>query len=411
MVNWLATIAVIVLTTLAASMLFGLQFFGLTAILWGMLFAWVVHKARIFKIFPVNAKTANWIGVLLVGALFFMGGLAVLSPMLTPSAVMASLGGVTGISPAPAEARATLEGCRALATDELRGKTSSVTFNGYDLESDSPYAATAAATINVYRNGYHVNQTTTGGLSLSNIVVGDAINIYGNDSTYYVQPVEGRCMLQQADTIDVKLHMIATQYNLQVVCYDDTGATELSGPTASNQEDYDIVLGSDESKLFYCKYGVNSTNQALNLGGIAFITLNDIKECYPATGQGFTLQRVPKFLDATVYLTSTDSNTTNTTGGYEALYVLDTPVMLHEWDTVKYRFVIKAGSTNPATSNEPSQSDVCIMQFLDKSWSRGSDGNSNYDLYQHSYDEANVGFIEPFTRPGYKYSGVRIEGI
>ena len=125
---------------------------------------------------------------------------------------------------------------------------------------------------------------------------------------------------------------------------------------------------------------------------------------------------MPDFLDLALTPHNLNENATggggeNVTTGFGDLWVLANPIMLHEWDEVKYKFSITAGGTDPAANEDPSSSDVAIICFLDGTWARASDGTIKYGIYQQDENEANVGATEGTSQPMTSGACVQIEGI
>jgi hypothetical protein len=269
-----------------------------------------------------------------------------------------------------------------------------------------------------------VTATGNGG-TLSGSSVGDVITIYedGTNRTCYIEP-KTVCIDAQSMTVTLDAWRTASDSkystsDAQITCYDNTGAAACSTGTNTSEEDWDITLGASQIDSFYLKLAENAANRAIRLGGIAMYDDGQIEKCYPKDGQGFTSVAVPTFLSgATLYLsngTVTGLGTANQTrSGWEKLYKLSTPVLLNQWDSMKYQFIIDATTTDPATRlsmEGAGTSDVCGFVFLDTAYALDSNSVPQMDFYQHDIAEANIGINENVSMPvGGDFSGT-IEGI
>jgi len=331
-----------------------------------------------------------------------------------------SLWGTGTVAPVPGTIQAPQSGAACPVSAELYGKTATVTLNAYDQESDTPYSGTVGATAYVYNNGHMIATRSTKSAAItSGIAVGDLVSVYGGNSSstisaghYYLDPVIGVCVDKQEMPIEIDAHLRASPDDMQITCYDSDG-NACSGGTNASQEDYDITLGANEQESFELKFKTNKQNVAFNVFGLATLTVGDIDKCYPNSGQGFTEQIVADALDVIITTDNGDGvdGTQNVTTGWDNVWTLATPNMLSEWESVKWEFIIEAGSTDPANSQTPQTSDICAVVFLDAQYHRGSDGKMYLDYYVHNEDEGMAGIRENITRPLGKQTGTIIEGI
>jgi len=323
---------------------------------------------------------------------------------------------ITPVTTAPATTTITLSSCQQSVSPDILGSASTVYANAYNLESNTPYSASVDTHWYIIKSDGTVQSFgDSTAATASGFSVGDVISIRGGNSTagYYLEPKDNICLTGQSFPLNMEAHATATGQQVDIIGYDSTSATALSGGTNASQEDYDITLGADQSDIFYLRLRVNTTNVAFQLSGLATISANDISEVKPASGQGFSKSVVPKFLDTPITLDDSVGGqaSTNITGGFEDLYVLSNPVMLHEWDEVKYKFEITAGATDPANNEDPSASDVAVVCFFDGSWARAGDGSIQYGIYQQDDNEANIGSVEEPSVPMATGACVQIEGI
>ena len=391
-------------------------FFGVSGIVPALLITAAITGVgswmKWFNPFKLNARGAQTVFVIgLIGTGLFAGWFSAFG--LTPDSF--GLGpaapAMQPLVPFAPTAPATMDACKAGISEYLVGKKATVTFNAFDAEAANPYSAAVDSTIFIVKNGDVVTSADTTAYDMATYSVGDVISVYGKASsgaTYYVDDKTDICITSEAFPIDLKARAIVAIANLQVTCYDDTGSASCSGGTNTSQEDYDITLGASEETTFFARVKVNAANKAHSLMGLAVLTTNDIDTVKP-TGSEWTAVTVPDYLN--VQVSPDGSLGENITGGYEKAWVLSAPVMLHQWDWVKYQFKIESGSTDPATATTFQGSDNAIVCFLDGGRTRGDDGKLYFDIKTHTDTEANVGLVENFTYPVSGDSCMAIEGI
>jgi hypothetical protein len=370
--------------------IFLLEAFGIRLLPWKLKKTWI-YAIAILCIGYV-AITAGWLAKL--GIPGFM----------VPGAVTPTAPAVSGLS------------CAESISPEIRGTTATLDVNAWDLESDTPYStAVDANPTYVYKNGnsggdYVTSITDTSGATVSGYSVGDIAYLYPTGTTYYGEALEGVCVDTQRKSVSLNVHKIATETDMQITGYDDTGTTTLTSGT-SGQEDYEISMGASEKKTFYIKLKMNAANEAFNLGGIAVRLLNDAK-ALRLIESGFDKVATPTFLDnVNIAINDSPSYSVNITGGYDFVWKKTTPQLLKEWDSVKYQFEVESSTTDPTADDtvSPTSADLVILQFVDAQWARGEDGRVYLDFYQHDANEGNVGMSETVTSPLGKTTGTIIE--
>jgi hypothetical protein len=361
---------------------------------------------KLSVIFPLDKNKSLWAGIILLVAGLFFGwysGVPVLGDIQNffKGKVGATAGGV--ITPTT---------CADSVSPEIRGTSSTLTFNAYNLEASDPYSSAVDTTVWVYKNGVGAtnfvgSSTDTTAYDFSGFTVGDVAYVYGGGSSYYVEKLENVCVDAQRKNINLNAHAIQTQANMQITGYDDTGSTTLTTGT-TGEENYEISLGANEQKTFYIQLKNNGADAEYDVCGIAVRVTNDVQDCYPV---GYTSGHLAKYLDTTP-ITINQTGALNLTGGYDKVYTFD-PIKLHEWESKKFQFVIKASTTDPTASDGASyaNADLCIIQFVDCSYGRANDGTIYYDYYTHDESETNVGANEIVFNPYSLHTGVIIEAI
>lgn len=404
--------AIFLISLWVLSFAFGLEMFASATMIIGAIVVVVLHIMKVIKIDFLSKGNKGMyalVGLVVVG--FFMGafaGIPFLEGILTPAAF-------TGSTTQPVGTM-TATSCAAGLSDEVRGQAATVYLEGYDQESNTPYSSNGIGNVNYYyqivdNNGNEgAIKTSKGGETISNVAGGNVVRLWekaDNQSTYYMDPVEV-CVDQLKKTIEVDIHAPAAQSNMQVTGYDKTGSAALSAGTKSGQEDYDITIGANGEEPFYLEFTTNAANKAFRLGAVAIRTDNDIDDVTPQDGV-WTETIVADFLDCKI---ANDTAGTYNVTGYEKVYELNTPIMMSEWDDVKYKFTFEAGTTDPTTQNAKwSDDDHAIICFLDVGWSRSDDGRMNLGYYQDTTSQPDVGVAEDYVYPVGKTTCTVIEGI
>lgn len=403
---------------------------GLTLIAFVLALLWLGKglKLKFASSMPGNEKQSAWIAGILLVSLFAFGAFSIFG--LDISTVTATIGipvgpiapATIGITVPPAAA---LDACSESVSEELRGKTSTVTYSGIDAEAQSSAEVNFPVRAYNSKGALLVNNVGSTAASVAT-TVGQVITTYGGNSTgtgngYYMDGPVVECIDAQADVISITGHKWATEANLQTTCFKDDGVTELDSPTGTyppDQKDYAIDVGSDEDYNYFCRMKVNGAKQSYQLCGVAIKpyegtanTLDDVK----MQESGWSIAAVPRYLRGSISLNST-ARTDNITGGYDKLYTFGVgpnAILLSQWQSVKYSYVAEIGPSAPSAvdSASPTASTQVMMIHSDCAWIRGSNGNEFFDLQDHTSTEGNVGLTETTDNPYGKQSGVVIEFI
>jgi hypothetical protein len=294
-----------------------------------------------------------------------------------------------------------------MVSDELRGKTATVTVDAKDMAANAGAGGSSVdvlAYVTNSKNGgvYTLRDTTAG--SLSSYSVGTSITFSGGNGTYYLKP-KTVCIDEQAMPVELDAYAVASVANMEISCYDKTGSAACSAATNNTQEDHTISLGASEENSYFLEVEEATANKAFNLMGIGLASFNDVSEVDligPTSGDTSTWSKalVPEFMSTTSFAEDDASSVGNITGGFDTLYTRnDGPLLLLEFDSAKYKFNIKAGSTDPSATTTWASSDIAIVCFFDAVTSRGKDGGFYEDIHDHGDNEANVGLDENIIRP------------
>ena len=410
---FLSIVAVLVLAWLSVSV------FGVT----GGLFATILAITVIVQIMRLSGFGAEFVsGIPIIGQfnpkmqiyatvigvalLLFIGAITLptsISTMLTgvgvPTAEITP--SIPGIAPTVALASC-IDTAKALNPDNL-GKAATITVNGYDQESNTPYSAAVDINpVSFYRNDNtavnHVLATTdTSAYSLTGLNVGDMIYAYGGSATYYMDPREGVCINVVGFPLELSGHAIAAESDMEAKLYADSGSNnELSSGTAL-EDDYTVALGANDEEDFYYKLKVNSANKAFQLGGIATAKFYNISSV-DVISSNFVKVPTPKYLES-IDISVNETAGTNVSKDY-TLFKRTTPLLLHEWESIEVKVVVETDATNdPIDASGTATANNFAIIAVDSAWSRGDDGTSVLDVYQHDSAESNVGLVETVNSP------------
>lgn len=147
---------------------------------------------------------------------------------------------------------------------------------------------------------------------------------------------------------------------------------------------------------FWLKLKNNVASKAYWFGGWAYALGGDANDL-DMLSDGFTEVSAPDWLNVPIDSDDAGGSGSNRTGGYDGVFKINTPVMLHEWDSVKHNFNVQSTSTDPATSTTFSTQDAVYIGAVDAQYARGDDGKIYLDIYQHNTAESDVGLSEAAT--------------
>lgn len=406
-------IAVLALTFIVAPMLLGPAVGLFTAVIFSVTLLAALQWLFKVPLFPLDKKRSMWVTVIGIGVLFVTGAFAAwgfappagLSFQLdgTPAAQVVTGEGIEGIP-------VTLDTACTGANPSRIGVSSTVTVFCRDRTNNNPNTKTGLCAPRVYVNGVERSATSVAasGFTFTG-PVGASFRIVGGNASSYIIESTG-CITEEVITHDLDVYQAIAETNGAITCYDTTAATALSGGTNSSQEDYDITLAANQDEVFYCKFKSNVADKAYNLFAVATAAFNDIDDltldayhsatcqaghtsCARASTVTFSEAIVPKYLRSlSIAQESTYWGETNISDGtFDHAYELSSPILLEEFDEVKYQFTIEAGSTDPATSNTWTSSDMGFVCFFDAQWDQGSDGVERMSHYTHDSSQTEKG--------------------
>lgn len=422
MVNFLIPAAIAFVILLLAGFTLNLGFLSLASIVLVIFVLAVLQRTGQITIARVNRQVLN---VVIVGAL--LGGLIVGSFNFIPgvedsvSAVMATFTGATIAAPGDGDGIVPigLTDCQAAVADDIRGTSTTLTVNIFDRASDTPSSTKCVSDLLYFKNGQFIDTANVqgGSASISNVAVGDVITLFddGTNSSCYVDTASF-CITSQQLVVSMDGWNATFDEGIDITGFDDTGVTGLSAGTNTSEEDFDITLPATGEDEFHLQVKSGVADSTYNVGGFAILTLNDVQECEPTPGQGFTSIGVPLFLDSTIYLADVGvfegiSTSNETADGWERVWELANPDFLNEFDKIKYQFRIKAGQTDPTTEIGGDNSDICALVVLDRAVALDENSQAVSGLFQQDTNEANIGVIENTSHPLGNLDGVIIELI
>jgi len=367
----------------------------------------------IFKIFPfkLNRKFSMIVLVVLWAYTFWTAGwlTTLMGGFKIPGAVtpVSSISSVSSVTPSS---------CMSSVSDEIRGTAATIDLNAWDLESNTPYSSAVDFSTNcyIYKNGnaatdYVTTSADTSAATLSGYSVGDTIYMYCGGSTYYGEPVEGLCVQTQRFPVAINAHTIVAETDLSTTVFDDTGATALTA--GDGGADYDMTLGAGGEDTIYAKLKVNVANKAYQFCGWGTFTFYNISSVTVlGDDAGGTYTKVASPLHMSNLDVATNATATSTVYGTYTFFKRS-PLLLHEWDSVKTQINVKAHASNDPNGFGPTASTANGFALLAKdcAYARGDDGKMYLDIYSHDTSEADVGLGETEISPQGKTAGVTIE--
>ena len=413
--------------TLAIAYLASFVFLGLSGFGVWLMFAAVVLLFKGFSnwmnILKTPGKgTAKTIGILLLAYVVLSQGVFGF-PVILPSLEALTAGGISAAliaAPVSAEtAAAQTTECRASISTEEADDAASVTLNGYDLAAAAGYGTIVDLTSNCrfYKNGNQganfvaVSTDTSAQTESGYWSIGDTAYIYCGGTSYYAEPIEGTCIDAKTYPLNIKAYGITTASTGVDIAGFDKNHNALTAAGNTTTGDYDITLGANGEERIYIELTQNVAKKAYNVGAVATAVFNDIDSFEPIAGQGLTQVVEPNFLKNIEISADSDDGQANHTVTYD-VWMLDTPVLLLEWQDMEVGFTIGAGSTDPtATDDLFNTLDGGVVCFLDATYSKGSDGIEHLDIHDHVTDsEADVGFTNLVRFPVGGYDCAVLEG-
>jgi hypothetical protein len=242
------------------------------------------------------------------------------------------------------------------------------------------------------------------------VKVGDVIDIYGGNHSYYLDPRLQVCIDGQQKTLTLDAHAVQANANMQITGYDNTGTTTLGTPTNTSTGDYVLPIGAGATDIIYIKFKNNGANGAFDLCAIGVGVLNTSSiSSVKLKEPGWNEVVVRKYLKTTVTMSGLGGSAP-TISKYDSVWFTPSAERLHEWDSVKYQWEIKTASgqdpveiTPSANGAETGASKIAFVH-LDCAYAKGIDGRMYYDYYQHDDSEGNVGLsiaglAENITQP------------
>jgi hypothetical protein len=356
---------------------------------------------------PLTKQTAGIAGVILVLAVAWTGGwLAMFTGAAVPAATFTQAS-VTGLS-----ATQCAQQIQA-ANPTILGKAATLTVKGYDFAANAPYSTAVGAGYYVFKDGQFVAEAAANGGTITNLKVGDVIDIYGkSNASFYVDNALQVCITGEQNTKEIRAYAAAQDSNMKVTCYDSDGNT-LSAAGNISAGDYNLTLGANEKAKVTCKLKENAANKNSWIGAIAVKAVNNTKDV-KVMSSGWALASVPTFLATAQISVSELPNVT--VAGYGKLYTATTPVKLGQWQETVVDFEVSSDTSNdpvyialPTATNLQSNA---IIQFVDTATGRdGVTGASYNDVATRDDAQTNLGISESFTSPIGKQTGTIINII
>lgn len=337
-------------------------------------------------IWPFNKQTNLYLAI---------GGLLIL--LFTAPAMFGNLQSELGLTTAEVttvETTSQVAAAGCVVSEELKGKQATVDIDYFDVESDTESEVTGNITVFDQDGNKVADQISTD--SDLTVAAGSVLDVAGNTTTYYIDPISGICVDSLKKNVRGNAHTIAGDGDMQVVGYDDTASTTLNTDTYS---DYYIDMSADEETTVYFKLKTNTADKAMNFAGWAVAEFNDIDSVTAMDSDGISFSKVftPDYLE-NVDIKVNETGSTTITEDY-TVFKANSNVLLHEYDELKVKFKVTADSSAPSDADGTADVDGFAVMAFDSAGAKGSDGEIYYDFYQHDENEGNVGMFEAVDSP------------
>jgi len=344
--------------------------------------------------------------IAVVGAVAWGFGSGTIAPWLSSSTGLnfesgQSMGGVP------------LEGAdsQVVVINDNVGDGATVTVDVYDVEASSQTEVLAMPLAVFKADGTKLKDVSsfTSATTVANVKVGESISFAGGNSSFYVDaPTDLFVISGVQETVVLNGHQIAGESSMAVTCYDDTGSTALTANGNTTHADYQMALGTGQSKKMFCKLANNDDYSLFQLGAICTGTMNTTKSIKP-TGSEWEAVAVPDGLAEDINYWTSDTSALATDGEYDACYRRTSALPLKAWDdTGNIPFEVKAEAGKDPTADSKNMG---VILFVDSAWAEGADGKMYFDFFQHddSKDVNTVGMAETDNSPIGKQVGTVID--
>ena len=231
-------------------------------------------------------------------------------------------------------------------------------------------------------NGQNVNSTSA--------EVGDTLTFYGSDfvngAAYYLPSPVKVSIDGASPRTSMDVYAAASIASMNTTAYDSDWQQLTRDDSASNSAHFATSLGQSESKVIYYKVSNKQADKVFQVGAVCVIANNNVKSTTLEKYNGVSWKEttVPDSLK-NIYVANDTTNTGNdTTADVYKCYVPTSDITLKPWDELKLKTVVTASSNADPTANSYDLTGVIV---LDKSWTKGSDGNMYNDFYSHDSNE------------------------
>ncbi len=359
------------------------------------------------KSVPIPRIASGSIGVvLLLVVIFGVGGL-----MSGIGAVSAPAASVTSQPLLPSSQQPTSvsvdQACANSVSDNVRGTSATLTLNAYDYANQNPLGTNVDTAYSVYaaKDISGTNQasfrstgtdSTTG--TVTTTKVGELVSIFGNGGVnYYVLPQEGVCVDGQQKPVNLVSYNITTDGNIAGSLFDSNGNALSSGNSATDRT---FAMAANEKVTIQWELKENSANTAFYLSALGFATGTNITSVEP-TGNSkglFTQVFTPQHMkDLSIEANLTGDG--NRTLSY-SVWKLNTPVLLKEFEKVKYDLKVTASGSDPLGAAGTATMSGIWGIAKDGTWVRDPlTGSVVFDIQDRTTSQADTGMNEIDNMP------------
>lgn len=354
---------------------------------------------------PIPRLASGVIGaILLLVVIFGVGGFVSGIGAVAPAASVTSQPLLPSSQPTPVLVS---DACAASVSDNVRSTSATLTLNAYDYANQNPLGTNVDTAYSVYaaKDISGTNQatfrstgtdSTTG--TVTTVKVGELVSILGNGGVnYYVMPQEGICVDGQQKPVNLFAYNITTDGNIAGSLFDSNGNALSTGNTATDRT---FAQAANEKTVIQWELKENSANTAFYLAALGFATGTNITSVTPTGNSAslFTQVFTPQHMkDLSIEANSTGNG--NRTLSY-TVWKLKTPVLLKEFEKVKYDLKVTASGSNPLGAAGTATMSGIWGIAKDGTWVRDPDtGSIVFDIQDRTTTQADTGMDESDNMP------------
>ena len=265
------------------------------------------------------------------------------------------------------------------------------TINGFDNAADTR--------VEIYSDLFVLNQDGAivigdgVGVNSTSVAFNDVISVYPSGADYYCDPTLDALINRNPTIVAVECYTPAAETSLSVELFDSDMDTLNIASNGSDECNYNITLGEDQTEVFYSKLTNEDSDSVYQLGAVCGFRGGDISEmelkALEINGDARTMVEMPvmpKEIDDAAWLLQNDSKV-DQTGSWDVCYVPadGMPIVLEEWDECVTRWTVT--SDDDPTENT---GDIFGVGHFDQSWNLDKNSEA-YTGIDDGTDDGDVG--------------------